>query len=155
MVKSSPTNGIGVGQFPVSSIHFLLTPGAILRDEFIVDEPKVAHNVYLEVLAELGVVGLVLFLSILAFSISSAVRAARAFERARDLRMEALSRAVAVSTIALLAADIFASEQYSKQLWLLLALGPALHRIARAEEAQEQEDEAHEPMTGGLEPAYG
>ena len=65
MVQSSPTNGIGVGQFPgFSSIHFLLAPGALLRDEFIVDKPKVAHNIYLEVLAELGVVGLVMFVSI-------------------------------------------------------------------------------------------
>jgi hypothetical protein len=30
----------------------------------------------------------------------------------------------------MLAADFFVSEQYSKQLWLLLALGPSLLAIA-------------------------
>jgi O-antigen ligase len=154
MVQSSPTNGIGVGQFPVSSIHFLLAPGALLRDEFIVDEPKVAHNIYLEVLAELGVVGLVLFLSILVFSLSSAIRAARAFERAGDLKMEAIARGVAVAVIALLAADFFASEQFSKQLWLLLALGPALHRIARVGETDVAEEDVR-PRSADLTPAYG
>jgi O-antigen ligase len=154
MVESSPTNGIGVGQFPVSSIHFLLAPGALLRDEFIVDEPKVAHNIYLEVLAELGVVGLVLFVSILLFSLSSAIRAARAFERSGDLKMEVIARGVAVAVIALLAADFFASEQFSKQLWLLLALGPALYRIARVGETEAAE-ESSRPGSQELTPVYG
>ena len=44
--------------------------------------------------------------------------------------MEALSLAIVVSLVALLAADFFISEQYSKQLWLLLATGPALLGIA-------------------------
>ena len=153
MVQSSPTNGIGVGQFPVSSIHFLLAPGALLRDEFIVDDPKTAHNIYLEVLAELGVVGLVLFLSILIFSLTSAIRAARAFERMADLKMEVIARGVAVAVIALLAADFFASEQFSKQLWLLLALGPALHRIARVGETEAAEEDVR-PGSPELTHAY-
>ena len=40
--------------FPVASIHYLLEPGALMRTDFIVDNPKVAHNTYLNVLAELG-----------------------------------------------------------------------------------------------------
>ena len=134
MVEASPTNGIGVGNFATSSVHYLLEPGALQRDEFIVDEPKVAHNIYLEVLAELGVVGLVLFLGILGFSLVAAIKAARSFERAGDKRMELLARSVSVALIALLAADFFVSDQFSKQLWLLLALGPTLLRIAGTEE---------------------
>lgn len=157
MVESSPTNGIGVGNFPVSSVHFLLAPGALQRDEFIVDEPKVAHNIYLEVLAELGVIGLALFVSILVFSLVSAIRAARVFGRADDRQMELLSRCVAIALIALLAADFFVSEQFSKQLWLLLALGPALLRIARREEEDEDVFREAEPRETPPRPvpAYG
>jgi O-antigen ligase len=131
MVKSSPTNGIGVGNFQVSSIHFLLEPGALQRDEFIVDEPKVAHNMYLEVLAELGVVGLALFVAVLGFSIACVAGAIRQFAKTGDSRMEALSRALMVAIISLLSANFFISAQFSKQLWLLLALGPALLALAR------------------------
>lgn len=134
MVEASPTNGIGAGNFATTSVHYLLEPGALQRDEFIVDEPKVAHNIYLEVLAELGVVGLVLFLGILGFSLAAGVKAARAFERVGDRRMELLARSISVALIALLAADFFVSDQFSKQLWLLLALGPTLLRIAETEE---------------------
>ena len=39
-----------------------------------------------------------------------------------------------VAILALLAADFFLSDQYSKQLWLLLALGPALLAVSRRTE---------------------
>lgn len=136
MVQSSPVNGVGVGNFPVSSIHYLLVPGGLQRSEFIVDEPKVAHNMYLEVLAELGVVGLALFLSIFGFSVACAARAVGAFRRAGDTRMELVARALIVAIVALMAADVFISDQFSKQLWLLLALGPTLMAIARTEESE-------------------
>jgi hypothetical protein len=42
-----------------------------------------------------------------------------------------LGRALVIALVGMLAADFFASEQYSKQLWLLLALGPALLALAQ------------------------
>lgn len=134
MVEDEPARGVGAGNFPVASIHYLLEPGAIRRDEFIVDEPKVAHNTYLQILAELGVVGLALFVGILLFSLTCAWRAARRFARVGDLQMELISRAVLVALVAMLAADFFISDHFSKQLWLLLAFGPSLLAIARREE---------------------
>ena len=44
--------------------------------------------------------------------------------------MDALARAILIASIAVLAADFFLSDQYSKQLWLLLALGPAMLGLA-------------------------
>ena len=132
MVEDKPILGIGSGNFNVSSIHYLLvSPGAIERDEFIIDTPKVAHNTYLQVLAELGIVGLTLFLSIIGFSMTCALRAARWFGRAGDLPMEIVARGAIIALVGILAADFFITEQYGKQLWLLLGLGPALYGVAR------------------------
>jgi O-antigen ligase len=132
MVKAHPINGVGVGNYKTASIHYLLEPGAIQRDEFIVDTPKVAHNTYLQVLAELGIVGAVLFISIVGFSLLCILKAARIFERVGDETMELMSRALLVALCGVLAADFFISEEFSKQLWLLLGLGPALLGIAKA-----------------------
>jgi O-antigen ligase len=132
MVEDKPVIGVGSGNFPISSIHYLLVkPGAIERDEFIIDTPKVAHNSYLQVLAELGMVGLVLFLSIIGFAIWSALQAAQWFARVGDNQMEIVARATVVALVGILAADFFITEQYGKQLWLLLGLGPALLGVAR------------------------
>ncbi len=131
MVGARPLTGVGAGNFTSASVHYLLEPGVIRRSDLIVDTPKVAHNTYLQVLAELGVPGLALFLALIGFSLASTVRAAHAFARTGDRRMEALARLVFVALAGILAADVFISKEWGKQLWLLLALGPSLQRIAR------------------------
>jgi O-antigen ligase len=154
MVEDKPVLGVGSGNFNVSSIHYLLvSPGAIERDEFIVDHPKVAHNTYLQILAELGIVGLSLFLVIIGFSIFCALKAARWFGRVGDVHMEIVSRGMVVALVGILAADFFITEQYGKQLWILLGLGPALLGVARRtypEQAPAPEDgeqlNAFEPL---------
>jgi exopolysaccharide production protein ExoQ len=131
MVQANPIKGVGTGQFQSSSKHYLIEAGAIQRSDLIIDQPKVAHNIYLQELSELGVIGLIPFLAILVFPLWCALKAAREFDRMGDPGLELMSRAIVVGLIGILAADFFASEQFSKQLWLLLGLGPALLAMAR------------------------
>lgn len=142
MVEDKPVNGIGSGQFSISSIHYLLIePGAIERDEFIVDVPAVAHNMYLEALAETGIIGLAFFLSILTIALWTAVRAASHFDRAGEEGLALIARGVAVGLISIYAADFFLSAGLSKLLWLLIGLGPAMLAIAMRMETKEEEPE--------------
>jgi O-antigen ligase len=134
MVEEEPLQGVGAGNFPVSSVHYLLQPGAIERADYIVGSPKVAHNTYLELWAELGIVGLVLFLILAGSCLYAALRAARSFGRQGDERMEIIARALFVALAALLAADFFGSRLANKEIWLLLGLAPALLAIARSRE---------------------
>jgi O-antigen ligase len=139
MVQAAPLQGVGAGNFPIVSIHYLLAPGALLRDDFIVsNKPKVAHNTYLEVLAELGIIGLTLFLIVIVFAIGCAVRAARYATRLGDREMDILARALVVALAGLLAAYFFISREYSKQLWLLLALCPVMLNIVRRDHGLER-----------------
>lgn len=133
MVDDDPVRGVGAGNFQTASIHYLLRPGAILRDEFIVDTPQVTHNAYLHVLSELGIPGLALFLGLLVAGLVAAWRAAGLFARRGDRFLETCARALVLAVIALLVADLFASDQLNKGLWLLLGLGPAMLAIARTE----------------------
>jgi O-antigen ligase len=132
MFEAEPVHGVGAGNFQVSSIHFLLEPGALERSDFIVDTPKVAHNLYLGLLAELGVIGLVLFMALIIGLLYCSLRAARVFGQQGNLQMEVLARAQLVGIFALLASMFFSSDEFKKQLWLLLSLGPALLAIAEA-----------------------
>lgn len=130
MVDDNPIHGVGIGNFPVSSIHYLLRPGATQRDSFIIDDRKVPHNIYLAVLSELGVVGLTLFLLILAISLRCALRAARAFAARGDPTMELIARGLFIALVSILTSFFFSSALVSKQLWLLVAMAPALQVIA-------------------------
>jgi len=130
--EANPAQGVGAGNFQVSSKHFLLEPGTLNRSEQIIDEPRVVHNSYLEVATELGVVGFVLFMIVVGFSLGSLLFAAKAFSGAADRRMQAACLCIAVALVGSLAAGFFVSAEYSKQLWLLLGLGPAMLSAARA-----------------------
>jgi O-antigen ligase len=138
MVEAHPVVGVGSGNYTTAAPHYLLTePGTIEADHYILDTPYVAHNIYLHVLAEMGIIGLALFLAVLGLAIHAAVRAVRIFHRLGDRSMELVGRALVVALAGILAADFFMSEQYSKQLWVLLALGPVLLAIAHREASEE------------------
>ncbi len=132
MVKANPVVGVGSGNYMIAEPHYLLVaPGEIKATDFIIDNPYPAHNIYLEVLAEMGVIGLALFLSVIVLSIRAAVKAVKLFNARGDRSLEILGRALVLAIVGILAADFFVSDQYSKQLWLLLAMGPVLLALAR------------------------
>jgi O-antigen ligase len=133
VVQDAPILGVGAGNFPIVSVHYVLRPGTITRSDLIVDEQKVAHNIYLEIPAELGIVGLLLFLSITGFALLSGVRASRLFAEAGDRDMELLALSIVLGAVGMLTANVFISQQFNKPLWLLLSIGPALLALANAE----------------------
>jgi O-antigen ligase len=134
MVRAHPVNGVGAGNFKISSRHYLLQPGAVYRSDIVIATPQVTHNTYLQVAAELGIVGLALFGSIIVFSVGSALRGARHFRIRGDPDGEILAICIAVALVGVLAADTFISQQFNKQLWLLLGLGPAILAVSRRAE---------------------
>jgi len=131
MAKANPLVGVGADNYRLSAVHYLLEPGEIRRADFIVDRPKVAHNIYLQVWAELGLVGLALFLVLVGFAITCGLRAIRLFDRMADAGMAVISRSVVVAISCALIGAFFVSIHYEKSLWLLLALGPCLLALAR------------------------
>lgn len=140
MVEAHPVRGVGAGNFSTSSIHYLLIqPGVLRRSDFIVDTQKVAHNAYLQAWAETGVIGLALFLGLILGLLGCSFNAIKRFERDGNLLMEVLARAQLVGTIGILSSLFFASNQYNKQLWLLLGLGPAMLAIAKARDVTRPE----------------
>ncbi len=136
MVRAHPLEGVGVGQFPEVSADYALQPGTLERADLVFSSaPKVTHNTYLEIMSEDGIPGFLLFLALLGSCLAAALKAARVWAARGDPAMEALARAVFLGLLGMLVADFFISEMYSKLLWVMLALGPALLAVARAEAA--------------------
>jgi O-antigen ligase len=131
VVEDEPVRGVGVGNFKEVSGEYVLAPGTVFRTDRVIDEPAVVHNAYLQVQAEMGVIGLALYLAVLGTSLACGVVAAREFERRGDRAMGIMARGTVVAMSGVLAANFFISSETSKVLWLLLALGPALLGIAR------------------------
>lgn len=118
--------GVGLGNFPVASPEYARSSGALEYVTFIAERSHVVHNVYLQLLAEVGVLGVGLFVLLAAMSFAACLRAVRLFEGAGALGMATLARAAAVALAGGLAASFFISNGSDFQLWVLLAFGPAL-----------------------------
>jgi O-antigen ligase len=136
MVRAHPIEGVGAGNFQTSSRDYLIQPGTIFRSDTVLLGNQVAHNTYLQTAAELGMVGFTLFGAIIVFSIGSLARAAQNFRDSANVRGEALARSMIVALIGMLAADFFISQMFSKQLWLMLGIGPAILGVSRSSAAE-------------------
>lgn len=125
-----PITGAGLNNFQVVSGDYVRRPGSLTAVTFLVDRPHVAHSMYLETLAGTGAVGLALLMVFMVSALYAAWLAALRFERIGDADLAVLARAVLVGGIGMMAAAVFISGGVDKRLWVLLALGPALHLLA-------------------------
>jgi O-antigen ligase len=132
MWEDHPIAGVGIRGYEHESAAYVLKVGKLSFVENIAERPVVTHNVYLQQLAETGVVGLALLLVLFGACLVASQGAARRFHAAGDRKMAALARATTVAIIGTLTASFFISNATDKRLWIVLALGPALLIAARS-----------------------
>lgn len=121
MTVEHPVLGMGPGAFALHHGEFLTS----LPDD--VNHPlDVAHNTWLELSSELGVLGLVAFVAMLAV----------AFAQAWSVRRhDPVAAAVCVGLVGTVAAATFVTEQYYLPLWLLCALAVGVAARSRTDVA--------------------
>lgn len=121
MFEHHPLNGVGLGNFVVLEPSYSTQSINLSFVNLVVNQPLVAHNAYLEVAAELGLGGLVLFVAVLGAAAAGAVRALPRFDRL-DGPLGAYARGLVAGSMGLYAAIFFLSAEYKKQLWLVVGL---------------------------------
>jgi O-antigen ligase len=127
--KSHPIGGIGAGNFTVVEQAFAVGNVSLTRTSDVALN-HVVHNSYLHVLAELGVVGFVLFAFLLAGAMLIAWKAVQTFANSGDREMEILARGLIIGAIGMFMAYFFLSAQYEKQLYLMLGALVALSAVS-------------------------
>lgn len=131
MAKDHPIVGVGLDNYPVVQSRYIngtlnLTDIILFRRLHLE-----AHNTYLQLLAEVGVIGLGLFAALVFGPLRTALQIGGA---ARSRSLEALSRGYVVGMIGLLTSYFFLSGLYEKQLWLLLGVLAVIPRVVRRAE---------------------
>jgi O-antigen ligase len=139
IIDKHPLVGVGLGNYRVVEPGYSTESINLQFVRQVVQQRLVAHNSYLEVFAELGVVGAALFVAILLASLLTAVGGVWRLERAGLRLSELRARGVVVGATGVLGAYVFLSAQYEKQLWLLMGLLVALPAVARAEQEEARE----------------
>jgi putative inorganic carbon (HCO3(-)) transporter len=148
MVEAHPFLGVGLGNFRFEApayVNYAELPTVERAD-------RVAHNSYVEIVAELGLPGLLTFAAILVSALFSTEGVRR---RAARAGIEFLQQVALGSQAGIIGASIaifFVSAHYLKLFWLAIFISvvlPALCEQAEDAKAQESESAGH-PATSGV-----
>ena len=126
-----PVTGLGYGGFGGETFQLLRsTPGVNLAAHArFRDSGEYVHNAYLGSLAELGPIGLVLFVGILGAAARSLRRTARRARAVGDGFLRSVANALLVGLLALAASSFLLSTETSRALWLMVGMSLALPRM--------------------------
>jgi O-antigen ligase len=130
--QDHPVQGVGIDNFVVVAPRYLERNVGIEHADVLLRGQTGVHNTYLNALTELGIIGLLIFLALLASIFGVAVRAVHALARARDVESELLARGLIAGVAGMLTAYFFFTAQFEKQLWLVLGALIAVSTLARA-----------------------
>jgi len=123
MIRDYPFFGVGFENMPDHFARYI-TP------EYG-HEVRAAHNLYLNLAADIGLVGLAIFIGIIITSWNSLQKAGR--EVGEDDWLNYASRMISLAFVGYLAASLFVSNLLEKELWVILSLGVALGGIVKTE----------------------
>jgi O-antigen ligase len=123
MIKAHPLLGVGLGNFkPVSALY-------LDRDQQV---PGIAHNAFVEIAAEMGVVGLFFFLAMLIATYRSMEKLRRRSASSGSHLLYEIAGGTQVALVAFAVAVLFLSGQYQKLFWLLVFVSIRLSSPNRA-----------------------
>jgi O-antigen ligase len=129
-----PVGGVGLGNYQVVEPSYATQTLNLTFSRYIVTFRQAAHNTYLQIAAELGVVGLLLFGAVLAVPVRLAARALSRLDGLDDLEFHA--RGLLAGALGMLAAYFFLSAEFEKQLWLVLGLLACVPALLRQPESE-------------------
>jgi O-antigen ligase len=137
-MAAHPVLGVGGQNFGVA--EGTISPLARLQERSIGVRWGAAHNTFIQVGAELGIPGLLLFIGLIGTAFRSLRRVTRHWARAgggsTGVDLSRLAQALMAALIGFLVGSFFLSLAYSDILYTLLAFTIALAKIARVANAQ-------------------
>lgn len=132
MFSDYPLLGVGAGNFRQLYPEYIREYGSPVKDE-----QRNAHNFYLEVAAEHGLLGLIAWGGILVMALNRLHLAEQLFMRAQNRRMAELAVALRCGFLGYLISAIFYHGGYPSYLWIQIGIAVALAVIAQRYVAQQ------------------
>lgn len=137
MFADHPVLGVGASNFRELYPEYIREYGSPVKDE-----ERNTHNYYLEVAAEHGLLGLIVFGGILVITLNRLRLAQRLFSAASNTRLSELAVALQLGFIGYLVSAMFFHGSYPRYLWLQVALAVAFGIAAQRYAAQHQQEQA-------------
>lgn len=133
-VQERPWLGLGYGAYPsISNALLRRTPGVDFNIYGMRPGGEPVHNTYLESLAELGILGPILYGGILLSTAVALRHTARRAIQANEHHIARVAYALIVSLVTWAITSIFLSSETSRALWIVVGLSLALPKLIGAQ----------------------
>lgn len=127
--KNNPLFGVGAGNYTVWFDHYSEQVGSEARGYDDPGETHYPHNLYLEIAAETGVVGLIIFAAIVAMTLAHLRAANRALAEEGLREAAGVAKALELAVIGYLVSGLFLHGHFQRYLWLIFGLAVAFARV--------------------------
>jgi len=130
-----PVLGVGAANYTRHFDDYAGEVGFASRDYEEPDERHYPHNLYLEIGAETGLLGLIAFGAATLVSLADLRRARAAFLGSGDAPSAGLARGFEIALVGYLLSSLFLHGHFQRYLWLLFGFSAALKRASAEEGA--------------------
>mgnify|MGYP002640910917 CR=1 FL=1 len=131
MFLDHPILGVGYDNYPIYYQQYSRQVGLDPRAE-----ERSAHNLYIEILAETGIVGLIFFLAIIFITVRDIYWAVKKLHSQGLFDIADMSAAMGISFVGYLAASMFIHDAYQRYFWLIVGIAMAVPKVAEYEIAK-------------------
>jgi len=128
MFLDNPILGVGLNHFNYHYQEYAREIGLDPRSE-----ERSPHNLFLEIMSELGVLGLIWFIALQWVAFSGLFRARKAFLEAGMRDYAGISLAIAAAIVGFLVTGIFLHNTHARFFWLIYGLALSMPQVARNE----------------------
>jgi O-antigen ligase len=125
MFKDHPFLGVGLNNYSYNYLDYTKKLGISLTAR-----ERAAHNLYLEVAAETGILGLIVFFVLIWVTIKTILSARKKFNLVNMNDYFRLTTAFFIGFIGYLSAAIFIHDAYPRYFYLLIGIGLSLNFVA-------------------------
>lgn len=131
MFSRHPLQGVGLGNYPVEYDEYVGEVGSSARIYPRARPTRYPHNLFLEIAAETGIIGLIVFTVVIVVAWSGLGRAERTFLATGDEELAHVATALRIALAGFLVASLFLHLALARYLFLLFAFASSAGRIGR------------------------
>jgi O-antigen ligase len=144
-----PILGVGPGRFPSYYRLYADDVGILVKQR-----DREAHDLYLGILAEEGIVGFVVFMGILGITLRDLIRVRRRWLKTRP-DIAAMATGLLLSIVTYMTTGLFLHLSYARYFWLMLALAGAAAHIGLELVDEARQSKAEAALAPTATPAFG
>jgi len=136
MIQQHPLTGIGLAEFKVEMPQYAGQPHM---------QPSIAHNTYIEIASECGMLTLLVFVAMLFFTHRNLGKVRRKAAESGSPLVDLAAFGLQSGLIGYYVGAVFLSAEYQKLFWLWLFLAMALPSLCESPAGQQQEAAVYAP----------